>query len=79
MGNTCKLYPEDYGLIEDDVLVFPDGSVYKGQIKEKKPHGRGIMTKKNGSSHEGEWVEGFASGYGVARYPNGDVYTGNFV
>ena len=37
-----------------------------------------MLTKPNGATHDGDWVNGIPHGYGVARYVNGDVYKGYF-
>jgi len=39
-------------------LIFKNGDVYEGEIKNGKPHGQGTMTYKDGTIDEGEWYEG---------------------
>merc|ERR1719457_136587 len=63
---------------DTNVLVFPDGSIYRGEIVRFKPDGKGILTRKNNSTHDGEWRDGYAQGYAKAVYPNGDTYEGFF-
>ena len=62
------------------VLRFKDGSIYRGAYDKQKlrPHGNGILKKTDGSTHDGEWVDGLPHGYGTAVYPNGDSYKGYF-
>lgn len=36
-----------------EILKRPNGAVYKGQVKNGQPHGRGTMTYKNGQRYEG--------------------------
>ena len=91
MGNSshCQLYKvqeahQYAGALstqsnDPDVLIFDDGSVYKGEMKNKKPHGKGVLTRKDGSVHDGEFENGFANGYSIVKYPNGDFYKGYFV
>lgn len=61
---------------------LPDG-IYQGQIKEGRPHGKGVMTyrltnDKKYQMYEGEFVEGQMHGKGVMVWQNGDRYNGTF-
>jgi len=38
--------------------TFPDGVVYEGEMKDDKPHGRGIKSWKDGRKYDGMWVAG---------------------
>lgn len=40
--------------------------------------GKGLFTMGNGISIEGEFVQGEIMGYGVKRWPDGSLYTGQF-
>lgn len=62
----------------ETVLKFPDGSEYRGQIKDGKPHGEGIYVRPDKSYHNGTWLYGVPNGYGVASYANGDTFKGMF-
>lgn len=55
-----------------------DGTEYKGEAKNNKPHGKGTLSKPSGEKYVGEFVEGLANGKGVATFPNGDKYEGSF-
>ena len=63
---------------EDRILIFPDGSYYRGRVNVDRPEGQGKLVRKDGSSHEGEWKDGYPHGYGTVSYPNGDSYSGFF-
>ena len=61
--------------------------VYTGQMKVHTEdgssvqfiaHGRGKMILEDGSSWDGEWNFGLASGEGIFNFQNGDIYEGNF-
>jgi|JI6StandDraft_1071083.scaffolds.fasta_scaffold03283_7 hypothetical protein len=45
---------------------------WKGQLK----HGLGTQTWPDGTTYEGNWVDGKATGQGRFRLPNGDMYEG---
>lgn len=60
------------------VLRFPDGSEYRGQVRDNKPHGEGIYVRPDRSYHNGTWLYGVPNGLGNALYANGDVYKGFF-
>lgn len=38
--------------------TFKDGSVYTGEMKGRKPNGKGKTVFKNGNVYEGEYVKG---------------------
>ena len=52
--------------------TFKDGSVYTGEMKGRKPNGRGKTVFKNGDVYEGEYVKGKREGYGVYVFPAGE-------
>lgn len=41
-------------------------------------HGEGVMTYADGSSYEGEFINGKMEGNGTKNFVNGDAYTGKF-
>ena len=43
--------------------TFKDGSVYTGEMKGRKPNGKGKTVFKNGDVFEGEYVKGKREGY----------------
>ena len=67
---------EEPGLEFRDEVVFPDGTVYKGQIKDGKRHGYGIQVWPDGARYEGQWRDNVASGRGKFFHIDGDVYDG---
>ena len=38
--------------------TYQDGSIYVGEWKDGKQHGKGTMTLPDGSKHEGIWKNG---------------------
>jgi hypothetical protein len=40
------------------VFNYADGSIYKGDWKDDKENGKGILVDKNGTEIEGEWLDG---------------------
>ena len=59
--------------------VLPDGSVYEGDIKDGKFHGRGRLLYPHGDEYQGEYQDGLMHGQGVYTYANGSRYEGEFV
>jgi len=51
---------------------------YKGEVKNTKPNGLGIMTYPSGKRYLGEWKKGKRNGYGTATLPNGIKYVGEY-
>ena len=54
--------------------TFKDGSVYTGEMKGRKPNGKGKTVFKNGDVFEGEYVKGKREGYGIYMFPDGEKY-----
>ena len=47
---------------------FKDGSEYTGELKGKRPNGKGKTIFKNGDIYEGEYVKGKRQGNGTYTY-----------
>lgn len=41
---------------------YSNGNTYEGQLKDGKPHGRGIMTFPDGKVYDGGWVDNSENG-----------------
>ena len=41
-----------------DKFIFPNGDIYEGEHLNDVPHGFGKMKMNNGSSYEGNWING---------------------
>lgn len=63
---------------DDSVQVWPDGSIYSGQLVDDLPHGRGILKLADGSSYEGEWMNSKAHGEGMYTRMDGCSYRGQW-
>ena len=58
-------------------IPYEDGSVYTGECKNAKPHGKGKLIYGNGNVFEGEFEYGYPK-QGTINYTNGDRYIGEF-
>ena len=58
--------------------TFKDGSVYTGEMKGRKPNGKGKTVFKNGDVYEGEYIKGKREGYGIYSFPDGEKYEGQW-
>lgn len=69
---------KEEGLEFREEVVYPDGAVYKGQLKvgTNTRHGFGIQVWPDGAKYEGNWRENVASGRGKFYHIDGDVYDG---
>ena len=67
---------QEDGLEFREEVVFPDGTVYKGQLKDGQRHGYGIQVWPDGARYEGLWRNNVASGRGRFFHTDGDVYDG---
>ena len=72
--------PEQKG----EIITFPNGNVYEGEVLDGKPHGHGTMTyaKDNKSklvSYVGAWKNGLRHGHGTMTWNSGNVFDGLWV
>jgi len=52
-----------------DTQFCSDGSVYVGEWKDNKRHGRGQLTNTaDGSSYDGNWIENLPNGFGIKKW-----------
>ena len=56
--------------------VFKDGAEYVGELKGKRPHGKGKTVFKNGDIYEGNYVKGKRQGEGTYTFHDGEKYVG---
>ncbi len=47
---------------------------YKGQIRDKKPHGKGTAIFGDGTTYKCNWNDGYADREGVLTLPNGQQH-----
>ena len=60
-------------------IIYSDGGVYIGDLREGKPYGFGIMVYANRDAHIGTFENGLAEGQGAYVYFNsGDCYYGQW-
>lgn len=45
-------------------LLFPDGSLYEGNLSHNLPFGQGRMIYPDGSYYKGQWLDGLRHGNG---------------
>jgi hypothetical protein len=81
-NNNLKVKKKDTGIVMDDSLceetvTYDDGSVYVGEIVERKKHGRGKLNYSNGDRYEGLFVNDIIDGHGTLTQGN-IVYIGEF-
>jgi hypothetical protein len=53
-------------------------AIYRGNMENGRPFGRGAYTEVDGVSYEGDWVDGSMQGVGHLKLMNGDEYQGTF-
>jgi hypothetical protein len=58
-------------------ICYPDGSNFKGDVRGKRPHGKGILYKAGEYFYEGEFWNGLKHGSGRLVNAEGE-YTGGF-
>ena len=68
----------DTFLMHAGVFQWPDGSVYKGEWRNCREHGKGKFTGVNGTAYEGLWDNGRYHGRGRLTTYKGEVFTGEF-
>ena len=85
--NNWKIYLNDEDVEEFENLngkyevEFSHGSIYQGDWKDNKKHGKGKFISNNGTKtlvYEGEWEHGNIHGKGKMKYHNNSVYEGEW-
>ena len=66
------------GLRFVEEFLYPNGSVYRGQMRVDDRHGFGTQLWPDGAKYEGHWVNNKAEGKGTFWHAEGDVYDGDF-
>jgi len=62
-----------------DFRRLPDGSEYRGELRDGLLHDRGEISWPNGDHYQGEFFAGKVQGKGVLTRANGDRLSGHFV
>ena len=61
---SLMLARRDSGELYEDVVEYPNGDQYQGQLKNGLMHGRGKFAWANGDMYQGEWKKGKMEGKG---------------
>lgn len=61
---------------EAKTIEGKNGDIYIGALSGYLPHGKGTLTKADGTIFEGDFYEGYCTGNATVTYTNGDVYIG---
>ena len=59
-------------------IVYPDGSVYEGEMTDGIRNGQGTFALANGNVYVGEFKDDRANGQGTFTFTDGAVYAGEF-
>lgn len=65
--------------IRGPFLVAAEESLYIGEFKQDKRHGRGIQLFKDGCYYEGYFKDDFTNTRGRLVFSDGDMYIGDLV
>jgi hypothetical protein len=65
-------------IVKDNEIIYTNGDIYNGEIKDDKANGKGKKIYKNGDIYEGEFLNDELHGKGKKIYQNGDIYVGEF-
>ena len=63
---------------QPNTINYPNGSLYVGEIKNGKRHGKGKFTYPSGNTYEGQFKDDAFCGQGIYRRTDGSYYTGEF-
>lgn len=59
-------------------LTFKNGNSYKGEHKNKIPHGQGTLKTIDGDMYIGDFKNDLIEGHGKMFFKNGEFYIGNW-
>lgn len=77
-GSHVSMTASDRSTSDNCAMVLSDGSVYSGEMKNGKMHGRGVYIWKDGDKYEGEWESGLQHGIGTFIGSEGGAYFGTW-
>ena len=60
---------------DEEIIEYPNGDKYSGQVKEGKKHGFGTFISHEGYKYSGDFKDDEMHGSGVYLYENGDAWT----
>ena len=83
LGEFIYKVPEEYSIEFQNLPTYgpafiDDRSIYHGQWKNGKRHGRGKQNWTDGSIYEGFWLNDSANVYGRLIHSDGDCYEGEW-
>ena len=79
IGGDLELPVNGEGLVQGRVrCTWPDGSVYEGDSKDGRRHGKGTNTYADGEVFVGEYKDGKKNGKGTYTYASGAVFVGEY-
>lgn len=80
-ANPTDSTPTQENLSEKEykTICYDSGTIYEGEVKNGKPHGKGKYTSTKGWVYEGEFANGAITGHGVIKFASGGTYDGEFV
>ncbi len=61
---------------ENKTITTDAGDKYVGALSGYLPHGKGTLTKADGTVFDGDFYEGYCTGNAIIAYVGGDVYEG---
>jgi len=73
-GETLYRWETSSGIVWKGFGEKENHSVYKGDVKNGKPDGLGIMVDNIGGKYIGEWKNGLFHGQGIFTSLNGSMY-----
>ena len=62
-----------------NILELPDGSIYTGNVKNGRKHGRGVMKFVTGDVYDGQFEEDLYCGLGTLMLKDSTRYEGAFL
>jgi len=74
---TCGGKPVDF-MVKVEKLTLGDGSIFLGNALDSQPSGYGMRTFLDGSSYEGQFLNGKMHGRGILRRASGSMCIGTF-
>ncbi|CAJ1440293.1 unnamed protein product, partial [Effrenium voratum] len=82
-GVASALPAADSEKLQEELVERPEteveaGALYKGQWRGSQCHGKGLLTRPDGSSYEGMFQCGRAHGFGRFKAANGNIYEGDW-
>lgn len=72
--NLINYYKNNYVLEVKNIVIYPNGDKYEGEMMNDKKEGFGVYTWNNNKQYKGYWKNDVHHGQGIMIFPNNESF-----